>query len=533
MAHTPQDPAAQASRIWADALALLKHNSSLTARDKGWLEGVIPEAVFGTTIVLCVENLATQQALQKDLNEPLLHALHIASGVAMFPAFKVEPRHAETLTPSVHEPQGVSHTAALVDPDYDVRTAPTVADLGQESYRPDDQPIPARPVRSARPLASPMIPTPAPRPLAPAIPEGTFAASRTQVASDPVTHLNKNATFDTFVPGDSNRFARTVALAVAEGSGRDFNPLCIYGGSGLGKTHLLNAIGNYALVKDPTLKVRYVTSEEFTNEFIEALQNPNQSQGQIAEFNRRYREVDVLLIDDIQFLGGKDATLEQFFHTFNTLYQANKRIVIASDVPPKNLKGFEARLISRFESGLPVDVKPPDLETRIAILRMMASMQHTDIPNDVLDLIAERFTENIRELEGALTRVSAAASLNKQTVTRALAEQTLQDFFTADVEIKPTDIIGQVANYFHLTFDDIVGKGRTKNVSIARQIAMYLCRENTGMSLVDIGEVFHGRDHTTVMHAVKQINQKMQQKQEIYNYVMELTLRLKQHSNGK
>ena len=353
------------------------------------------------------------------------------------------------------------------------------------------------------------------------------------MSRDPETHLNKNATFDTFVPGDSNRFARTVALAVAEGSGRDFNPLCIYGGSGLGKTHLLNAIGNYALVKDPTLKVRYVTSEEFTNEFIEALQTPSQSQGQIAEFNRRYREVDVLLIDDIQFLGGKEATLEQFFHTFNALHQANKRIVIASDVPPKNLKGFEARLISRFESGLPVDVKPPDLETRIAILRMMASMNHTPIPNDALDLIAERFTENIRELEGALTRVTAVASLSNQPVTRALAEQTLQDFFTADVEIKPTDIIGQVAKYFHLTFDDLVGRGRTKNVSIARQIAMYLSRENTGMSLVDIGEVFGGRDHTTVMHAVEQINQKMQQKEEIYKYVMELTLRLKQHTSDQ
>ena len=182
-------------------------------------------------------------------------------------------------------------------------------------------------------------------------------------------------------------------------------------------------------------------SEEFTNEFIDALQNPNQSQGQIAEFNRRYRQVDVLLIDDIQFLGGKEATLDQFFHTFNALHQANKRIVIASDVAPKNLKGFEARLISRFESGLTVDVKPPDLETRIAILRMIASMNGSKIPSDVLDLIAERFTENIRELEGALTRVTAVASLSNQPVTRALAEQTLQDFFTTDVEIKPTDII--------------------------------------------------------------------------------------------
>ena len=327
--------------------------------------------------------------------------------------------------------------------------------------------------------------------------------------------MNKNATFDTFVPGDSNRFARTVALAVAEGSGHDFNPLCIYGGSGLGKTHLLNAIGNYALVKDPNLKVRYVTSEEFTNEFIEALDDTNQSSGQIKEFNRRYREVDVLLIDDIQFLSGKDATLEQFFHTFNTLHQANKRIVIASDVPPKDLQGFNERLISRFESGLTVDVKPPDLETRIAILRMIATMNGSNIPNDVFNLIAERFTENIRELEGALNRVTAMASLSNQPVTKALAEQTLQDFFTTDVEIKPADIITQVAKYFYLTFDDIVGRSRTKKIALARQIAMYLVRELTSMSLNDIGLVFGGKDHTTVMH------------------VTELTLQLKQRSNDK
>ena len=360
-----------------------------------------------------------------------------------------------------------------------------------------------------------------------------FQSGQNRPLLDPETHLNKNATFDTFVPGDSNRFARTVALAVAEGSGHDFNPLCIYGGSGLGKTHLLNAIGNYALVKDPNLKVRYVTSEEFTNEFIEALADTNQSSGQIKEFNRRYREVDVLLIDDIQFLSGKDATLEQFFHTFNTLHQANKRIVIASDVPPKDLQGFNERLISRFESGLTVDVKPPDLETRIAILRMIATMNGSNIPNDVFNLIAERFTENIRELEGALNRVTAMASLSNQPVTKALAEQTLQDFFTTDVEIKPADIITQVAKYFYLTFDDIVGRSRTKKIALARQIAMYLVRELTSMSLNDIGLVFGGKDHTTVMHAYTRINDEMQEKQEIYNYVTELTLQLKQRSNDK
>ncbi|WP_417852145.1 chromosomal replication initiator protein DnaA [Bifidobacterium panos] len=489
----------QANRIWNDALALLKHNQSLSSRDKGWLTGVIPEAVFGTTIVLCLDNAGTRQALENELKQPLLDALKMVTNQDMMPAFKIA-------TPVQTEQENNSYIP------------PSLADLGQESFAAASS-MPSAPSALAMPTETDNQY------------DSQYVIGTNKMARDPETHLNKNATFDTFVPGDSNRFARTVALAVAEGSGRDFNPLCIYGGSGLGKTHLLNAIGNYALVKDPRLKVRYVNSEEFTNEFIEALQNPNQSQGQIAEFNRRYREVDVLLIDDIQFLGGKEATLEQFFHTFNALHQANKRIVIASDVAPKNLKGFEARLISRFDSGLTVDVKPPDLETRIAILRMMASMNHSNIPNDVLDLIAERFTENIRELEGALTRVTAVASLSNQPVTRAMAEQTLQDFFTTDVEIKPTDIIGQAAKYFHLTFDDIVGRSRMKNIALARQVAMYLTREMTSMSLVDIGKVFGGKDHTTVMHACDRITTEMQERQEIYNYVMELTVRLKQNNN--
>ena len=500
MATENENPVVQANRIWNDALALLKHNQSLSSRDKGWLNGVIPEAVFGTTIVLCLDNAGTRQALENELKQPLLDALKMVTNQDMMPAFKIA-------TP-VRMEQENSYIP------------PSLADLGQESFAATGS-MPNAPNALAMPTETETDNQY----------DGQYVIGANKMARDPETHLNKNATFDTFVPGDSNRFARTVALAVAEGSGRDFNPLCIYGGSGLGKTHLLNAIGNYALVKDPRLKVRYVNSEEFTNEFIEALQNPNQSQGQIAEFNRRYREVDVLLIDDIQFLGGKEATLEQFFHTFNALHQANKRIVIASDVAPKNLKGFEARLISRFDSGLTVDVKPPDLETRIAILRMMASMNHSNIPNDVLDLIAERFTENIRELEGALTRVTAVASLSNQPVTRAMAEQTLQDFFTTDVEIKPTDIIGQAAKYFHLTFDDIVGRSRMKNIALARQVAMYLTREMTSMSLVDIGKVFGGKDHTTVMHACDRITTEMQERQEIYNYVMELTVRLKQNNN--
>ena len=580
MAQDPLDAAAQAKRIWDAVLQVLRYSSSLTSRDKGWLEDITPEAVFGTTIVLRVSSKATQEAVQGPLSQPLLNALQLVTNQEMFPAIKIvyPEQMAKQKAANQQNDQRASAMASSAPGSGEFRQVPRPAEDPYGDYRrqssadraPSSETRPDWRTEAAETPKSPIVsvndfhegtyvpmtldmqaelsePSPTMRPTAgadadqpsetertasrPAFTVPRFPMSQNRVERDPQTHLNKNATFDTFVPGDSNRFARTVALAVAEGSGQDFNPLCIYGSSGLGKTHLLNAIGNYALVKDPSLKVRYVNSEEFTNEFIDALQNSTQGSGQIAEFNRRYRQVDVLLIDDIQFLGGKEATLDQFFHTFNALHDANKRIVIASDVAPKNLKGFESRLISRFDSGLTVDVKPPDRETRVAILRMMASMNGVSIPNEVLDLIAERFTENIRELEGALTRVTAVASLNNQPVTTALAEQTLQDFFSTDVEIKPTDIISQVAKYFHLTFDDIVGRTRTKNIALARQIAMYLAREMTSMSLVDIGEVFGGRDHTTVMHAYTRISNEMQEKREIYNYVMELTVRLKQPQN--
>lgn len=694
MSDAFSDPVAQAAIVWANTLSVLKHNALLSARDKSWFEGVHPEAIYGTTIVLCVTSATAQQALQNELNEPLLVALKICTGKDMFPAFKiVKPydnfsednnnfsennnqtntnnrnlnvQNAQnnqniqnnlnvqdaqifnqnnrsidqygkditknsvsnannSLTGSKSNFSSTIYTSEsgttevrkytfdeseakryILDPYYGyselddygrkpVDEIPNFADLKEtdftvtevkddrysendvynrnnrynkkdsnsenkdasvneedinnknENYSENKDIIEIDSTNVSENVSENeddnSIPIQPPFPLStgfsvfkPEIIGSSITNNKgngkisVSVKTDPKTHLNVCATFDNFVPGDSNRFARTVALAVAEGSGKDFNPLCIYGGSGLGKTHLLNAIGNYALVKDSSLKVRYVTSEEFTNDFIDALRVPNESQNKISEFNRKYREVDFLLIDDIQFLGGKEATLEQFFHTFNALYQANKRIVIASDVAPKRLRGFESRLITRFESGLTVDIKPPDLETRIAILKMMASTNSVKIPAEVFDLIAERFTQNIRELEGALTRVTAVASLSNQPVSRVLAERALQDFFASDIEIRPTDIIGQVAKYFHLTFDEIVGRTRTKNVALSRQIAMYLAREMTSMSLVDIGEVFGGRDHTTVMHAYTRISDEMKQKQEIYNYVIDLTVRLKQHN---
>ncbi|MBM6403472.1 chromosomal replication initiator protein DnaA [Phycicoccus sp. CSK15P-2] len=342
-----------------------------------------------------------------------------------------------------------------------------------------------------------------------------------------VTRLNAKYTFDTFVIGASNRFAHAAAVAVAEAPAKAYNPLFVYGDSGLGKTHLLHAIGHYARALFGGVRVRYVNSEEFTNDFINSIRDDK-----AANFQRRYRDVDVLLIDDIQFLQGKVQTQEEFFHTFNTLHNAGKQVVITSDVPPKLLTGFEARMRSRFEMGLLTDVQPPDLETRIAILRKKAIQERLSVPEDVHEFIASRISTNIRELEGALIRVTAFASLNRQPVDMSLAEIVLRDLIPDDStsQVTPATIIAQTAAYFGLTIEDLQGQSRSRVLVTARQIAMYLCRELTDLSLPKIGQQFGGRDHTTVMHAEKKIRQLMAERRAIYNQVTELTNRIKQQS---
>ncbi len=346
--------------------------------------------------------------------------------------------------------------------------------------------------------------------------------------SEPV-RLNPKYLFETFVIGASNRFAHAAAVAVAEAPAKAYNPLFIYGDSGLGKTHLLHAIGHYAFSLYPGVRVRYVNSEEFTNDFINSI-----GEGKAGAFQRRYREVDVLLVDDIQFLQGKEQTMEEFFHTFNTLHNANKQVVITSDLPPKQLNGFEDRMRSRFEWGLITDVQPPDLETRIAILRKKAGNERLQAPDDVLSYIASKISTNIRELEGALIRVTAFANLNRQQVDLALAEIVLKDLITDEdtAEITAAAIIAQTANYFGLTIDDLCGSSRSRVLVTARQIAMYLCRELTDMSLPKIGQQFGGRDHTTVMHANRKIRELMAERRSIYNQVTELTNRIKQQHRG-
>ena len=344
--------------------------------------------------------------------------------------------------------------------------------------------------------------------------------------------LNSKYTFETFVIGSSNRFAHAAAVAVAEAPAKAYNPLFIYGDSGLGKTHLLHAIGHYAQTLYNGLKVRYVSSEEFTNEFINMIRDGKQD-----GFRRRYRDVDVLLVDDIQFLENKEGTQEEFFHTFNTLHNASKQIVISSDRAPKRLVTLEDRLRSRFEWGLLTDVQPPELETRIAILRKKAIQEGLNAPPDVLEYIASRISTNIRELEGALIRVTAFASLNRQGVDISLAEIVLKDLIpesqgSGSQQITAATIMGQTAAYFGLSIEDLCGTSRSRVLVTARHIAMYLCRELTDLSLPKIGQQFGGRDHTTVINADRKIRSLMAERRSIYTQVTELTNRIKQQARA-
>jgi chromosomal replication initiator protein len=338
--------------------------------------------------------------------------------------------------------------------------------------------------------------------------------------------LNKRYTFDTFVIGASNRFAHAAALAIAEAPARAYNPLFIWGESGLGKTHLLHAAGNYTQRLFPGMRVKYVSTEEFTNDFINSLRDDRK-----VAFKRSYRDIDVLLVDDIQFIEGKEGIQEEFFHTFNTLHNANKQIVISSDRPPKQLATLEDRLRTRFEWGLITDVQPPELETRIAILRKKAQMDRLDAPDEVLELIASSIERNIRELEGALIRVTAFASLNQTPIDRALAEIVLRDLISdaETTQISTAMIMAATAEYFETSVEELRGPGKTRSLAQARQVAMYLCRELTDLSLPKIGQAF-GRDHTTVMYAERKIRGEMAQRREVFDQVKELTTRIRQRS---
>lgn len=451
--------------VWSRAVSRLYSDDSTSAQQRSFLRLIKPLAVVEDNVFLAVAEEFTKSYIESTLRAPITEAL------------------SEVL-------------------DQDIRIAVTVdASVTPPALPENESDQESRERRPAAPTATPAV-------------------------ADP--HLNPRYTFDTFVPGSSNRFAHAAALAVAESPGKTYNPLFIYGDSGLGKTHLLHAIGHYTRQIKPQTRVRYVNSEEFTNDFINSIRDDRS-----LSFKRTYREVDVLLVDDIQFLQGKEQTLEEFFHTFNALHNAGKHVVITSDVSPRNLNGIEERMRTRFEWGLMTDVQPPDLETRIAILRKKAQADDVQAPPDVLEYIASNITSNIRELEGALIRVTAFAALNKQQVDLSLAQVVLKDLISDDdSEITASSIIGKTAEYFGITMEELTGTSRSRVFVTARQIAMYLCRQLTDLSLPKIGEHFGGKDHTTVMYAVKKVEDQIAQRRQMYNQVNEIHARIKQQSRG-
>ena len=337
--------------------------------------------------------------------------------------------------------------------------------------------------------------------------------------------LNPKYTFDSFVIGNSNRFAHAASLAVAESPARAYNPLFIYGGVGLGKTHLMHAIGHYILQNNPNSKVVYVSSEKFTNELINSIKDDKNE-----EFRNRYRNVDVLLIDDIQFIAGKERTQEEFFHTFNALHDANKQIILSSDRPPKEIPTLEDRLRSRFEWGLIADIQAPDFETRMAILKKKADVENLNIPNEVMVYIATKIKSNIRELEGALIRIVAYSSLTNRDISVDLASEALKDIISnkQSQNITIEGIQDVVSSYFNLRVEDLKSQRRTRNIAYPRQIAMYLSRKLTDMSLPKIGEEFGGRDHTTVIHAYEKISESLNRDENLQNTIEDITKKLSQ-----
>ena len=456
--------------LWSHAIDGLA-DSAVTPQQRAWLRTTRPLGLLDDTALLAAPNDFTKDVLETRLRPLITAALSALLGRDIRVAVTVEPPPAAP-PPTLH--------GAVRDAD------PIVEETFPGMHWPPAGERPATKVEPAR--------------------------------------LNPKYTFETFVIGSSNRFAHAAAVAVAEAPAKAYNPLFVYGESGLGKTHLLHAIGHYAQRLFQNARVRYVSSEEFTNDFINSLRDDKQS-----AFQRRYRDNDVLLVDDIQFLENKERTQEEFFHTFNTLHNATKQIVISSDRPPKQLSTLEDRLRTRFEWGLITDVQPPDLETRIAILRKKAAQERLNAPPDVLEFIASKIQSNIRELEGALIRVTAFASLNRQSVDLTLAEIVLKDLIADDdrPEITAATIIAATAEYFAITIEDLCGQSRSRVLVTARQIAMYLCRELTELSLPKIGQTFGGRDHTTVMHADRKIRSLMAERRQIFNQVTELTNRIK------
>ncbi|MFW0793142.1 chromosomal replication initiator protein DnaA [Gordonia sp. CPCC 205515] len=490
--------------VWQRVVAELNNDAAaadhepLTRQQKAWLSLVQPLTLAEGFALLTVPTPLVQEQIERNLRDTIRSVLsrHLGQPVDLGVRIATPPADEPVPEPSAPMP---------------IDDAPAVPF------------VPPNPVGTPADFDGRGTTTPG----SPAADWSTYFAERPtagQTASS--ANLSPKYTFDTFVIGASNRFAHASAVAVAEAPARAYNPLFIWGESGLGKTHLLHAAGHYAQRLFPGMRVKYVSTEEFTNDFINSLRDDRR-----VAFKRRYRDVDVLLVDDIQFLIGKEGIQEEFFHTFNTLHNASKQIVVSSDRPPKQLATLEDRLRTRFEWGLITDVQPPDLETRIAILRKKAQMDNIAVPDDVLELIASKIERNIRELEGALIRVTAFASLNNTELDKSLAEVVLQALLpnSGTLEVSAASILAITAEYFDISVEELRGPGKTRSIAQARQISMYLCRELTDLSLPKIGETFD-RDHTTVMYAERKIRKEMAERRKVYDHVQELTARIKQRA---
>jgi chromosomal replication initiator protein len=542
--------------IWAAATESLA-DDALSPQQRAWMRLTRPLALVEDTALLAAPNQFAKDAFESRLRPVITEAIARQLGRPVTVAVTVRPSderpvEERPVSPppqygqpdpgyrpeygAPHDPYRPAPSGSAIDPyrspprpgeghaaSPDGRAGDAAPTFGAEApFRPQrysDELAGDRPISPLDPLALGRVvelPT-----------RGTGRDDhRARPAAEPA-RLNPKYSFETFVIGSSNRFAHAAAVAVAEAPAKAYNPLFVYGGSGLGKTHLLHAIGHYAQSIGTARTVRYVSTEEFTNDFINSLRDDK-----TQAFQRRYRDVDILLVDDIQFLENRERTQEEFFHTFNTLHNANKQIVISSDRSPKQLSTLEDRMRTRFEWGLLTDIQPPDLETRIAILRKKAAQERLAAPPEVLEFIASKIQSNIRELEGALIRVTAFASLNRQPVDMGLAEVVLKDLIPegGGPEITAATIMAATAEYFSLTMDDLCGSSRSRVLVNARQVAMYLCRELTDLSLPKIGQTFGGRDHTTVMHADRKIRSQMAERRSLYNQIAELTNRIKQRA---
>lgn len=566
--------------IWGQVLDELETASAnpystspcLSPQQRAWLKLVKPIQYTNGFALLSAPNTFAKEAIERTLHEPITCALEKFLGEEVTLAVKVIEK-ASTTNADPNDSHALLREALNADPVTGPWPRPPV--VAQDRILPED--IPAyRPENIATPITRPQFPqgdAPATPDTASTPPATTVAADTQRAASQyttqlantqsadtkeetatyrrperpeqdvtqkpssptsavpaeatPAPTLNPRYTFDNYVVGDSNRFATAAAWAISEAPAHAYNPLFIWGGSGLGKTHLLHAIGHYTRQLFPQLRVRYVSTEEFTNDFINSLRDDRKE-----KFKKRYRDCDLLLVDDIQFIEGKEGIQEEFFYTFEALHNSNKQIVISSDRPPALLSTLEDRLRTRFEWGLITDIQAPDLETRTAILHKKAQVEKLQVPNEVLELIASRIDRNIRELEGALIRVTAFASLNKQPLTPELAQVVLRDLVPADkqVEVTAATIMTVVAEAYSTSVDELCGPSKTRPLATARQIAMYLCRELTEMSLPKIGSTFGGRDHTTVMYAERKISKQIKDDRTVFTQVQQLTADIKKRA---